>query len=551
MRLIHYTLTVFDGPNEETDLVLYEEILVGADVSAVKRRREILVRFPTDRFMVQLRTDKEYDAWNRAFRDASRVAESFYKLVQTRELGTGAFSTVYFGFDRDDGDHVAIKVVDKTRCSRAELTYAETEARMMAYVRHPSIVQCRDIFDAPNAMHVVMEYMSGSTLEQRMLAMPPSHRAFSEPVAATIMSHVLSVLAYLESERVCHRDIKPDNILLSTLQNDSLWPTSARISDFGLAAFIESDLDLTDIVGTPNYVAPEVISRDEADNEWLGYGTPVDVWAAGILMFWMLSGGQLPFDGPDSAAIFKAIRAAQLDLNVAPWPLISTEAKSLLRALLHPSPRTRLRSNAALVHPWLLRAHDVLPVVQHSQLFSDKGKRRSALTAKGRLRSAVKAVMAYNVFLATVDENVIAARRSVRGERLQVHRISKKASLEEKMQRAPERAPAGADGLGYNVGLIPSFAPKRRAKAGISPNGLQRESSVSSSIGATGTDPTRARSMRISRESGSSGGSRTASGERTGSLERTSVGSKGSKSSSKPNSWGLKLRGRSLDKGSS
>lgn len=530
MRLIHYTLTVFDAADEDNDLVLFEEILVGAEVTLANRRREIVVRFPADRFVVQLRTEKEFDAWSRAFRDAARVATHFYKLVETRELGAGAFSTVYFGFDRDDGHHVAIKVVDKTRCSRAELAHAETEARMMAYVRHLSIIQCRDIFDAPEAMHVVMEYMSGATLEQRMLALPPGKKAFPESIAATIMSHVLDALAYLESERVCHRDVKPDNILLSTLPKDALWATSARLSDFGLAAFVESDMDLTDIVGTPHYVAPEVISRD-GDNERIGYGTQVDVWAAGILMYWMLTGGHMPFDGVDSAGIFKSIRAAQLDLSKEPWGSISADAKSLLKSLLHPRPYTRIRSTAARMHPWLRKAHVVLPVAGWAWEYRDTTVRKERLSGLGRFRSAIMAVMACNGFAEIVDVEYIALQKKAQGERLKVQRIGKKASLEEKMQRAPERAPAGADGLGYNVGLIPSFVPKRRARAGVSPPGIRDRISGE-----------KTRSMRTSRESGSSGGSRAPSGDR-GSLERNGPRLTGGKSA-----WALRIRGRSVDK---
>lgn len=533
MRLIHHTLTVFDAADEDADLVIFEEILVGTQVSLAKRRREIVVRFPSDKFSVVLRTDKEFDVWSAAFTDGARVADDFYKLVTTRQLGAGAFSIVYFGFDRDNGDHVAVKVVDKTSCSRAELDYAETEARMMAYVQHPSIIKCRDIFDAPEAMHVVMEYMSGSTLEQRMLSMQPHERAFSETTAATIMSHILDALAYLEMERICHRDVKPDNILLSTLPNDAPWATSARLSDFGLAAFIDTDLDLIDIVGTPNYMAPEVVSRDEFDNERLGYGTPVDTWASGILMFWMLSGGSLPFDGESSDVILKAVRAAKLNLSAPPWTSISADAKSLIRSLLHPHPNTRLRSTAARTHPWLLRAHNVLPQASYARMYADKGKRRGMMSWRARFRGIVRAVMAVNLFMELVDEEVIAERKAVRSERLRRLAKSKKTNVGQKMQRAPERAPIGADGLGYNVGLIPSFTPKRRAKAGNSPSGMNRERGGG-----------KVKTTRISEESGSSG-SRTPSGEKKRSIERTSLGGKNSRKTS--GSWSIMFKGRGID----
>lgn len=566
MRLIHYTLTVFDAADEEADLVILEEILVGAQVTGVKRRREITIKLATERLNISLRTDREFDAWFTAFRDAARVATDYYKIVTTRELGAGAFSTVYFGFDRDDGHHVAIKLVEKTRCTRAELTYAETEARMMAYLRHPSIVLCRDIFDAPAAMHVVMEYMSGATLEQRMISTPPQLRRFSEKTAATIMGHVLSALAYLEKEGVCHRDVKPDNILLSTLPNDALWATTARLSDFGLAAFVDSDVELTDVVGTPHYVAPEVVSRDEKD-EWLGYGPPVDVWASGVMMYWMLSGGRLPFDGEDPPAIFKAIRAGKFTLRGREWDDVSEEAKLLIRGLLHPSPWTRLRATAATTHPWLLRAHGLsLPAADAARL-KERRERRN-ISVRSRFRSVVWAIFIFKALIESIGGEMQVMRRRCAERARTMRTVGRKTGAEKKMARAPERAPLGTDGLGYNVGLIPSFAPKRRAKAGMSPlpiTGPRRDKSqlLSEEFSISG-----AGSVRMSKESGRSGSSssRSASGERQasvdkqvpnvekramsfdkrgGSVDRKSVGSSGGTLSKA--AWAFILRGRGTD----
>lgn len=466
MRLIHYTLTVFDCADENASLVILEEILVGAQISIINRRREIIIKLPNDRMTVQLRTEKEFDAWSRAFSDAARIATDYYKIVSTRELGSGAFSTVFFGFDREDGHHVAIKIVDKSRCSRAELTYAETEARMMAYVRHNSIIQCRDIFDAPNVMHVIMEYMSDSTLEHRMLVNP---MRFTEDVAAIIMSHLLSALAYLESEGICHRDVKPDNILLSHSPDELLWPTTARLSDFGLSAFVESETELIDVVGTPHYVAPEVVTRDESD-EFVGYGPSVDVWAAGILMYWMLTGGQYPFDGEDPPAIFRSIRAAKLDLDVEAISSASDSAKSLIRGMLNPSPWTRLRASGAVVHPWLNVRHAASSVARLARHVNNGPNQQKKLSVRGKFRAAVMAIFAMRALRENINEEVRnCRRRNVKSVGPCIELRPTKSALEAKMTRAPERPPIGADALGYNIGLFPSFTPKRRAKAGIPP----------------------------------------------------------------------------------
>lgn len=533
MRLTHYTLEVLDSSDPDVALLVLSDVLVGASVAVNRRRLEIVVKFATDRFYVQLNTMREFQAWATAFRDAARVVNRYYKVVKERELGRGAFSTVYFGFDVETGDPFAIKVADKRHCTEEEKLCAETEARMMGYVRHPAIVQCVDIFDAPESMHVVMEWMTARTLEERMAEAPAPEKIFTERGCATIMSHVLSALAYLEKEGICHRDIKPDNILLSTPHADRHWETTAKLSDFGFARFIETDVDLIGVAGTLTYVAPEVISRDPIDDQPLGYGTPVDVWAAGIMMYWMFTGGEFPFDGPDNGTLLKAIRAAVLDLEDGIWETVSDEAKELLRALLCPAPATRLRASAACVHPWLLNAYDTPPPARWARKYENAEKRRAKMNFRSLFRAAVSAVRATIRFLELVDEDAERRRRVIRSEWLKNFGRTKKMSAGERMQRAPELAPVGADGLGYNVGIIPSFAPKRRARAGVSPQPVKR--------GEGGGD--RVRSMRISRESGSSGS--RLSGERNGSIDRSFVGGR---SPGKSNSWGLRLRGKSSEK---
>ncbi|CAN8062883.1 unnamed protein product [Agarophyton chilense] len=504
MRLLHYVLSVYDGADDLNDLLLFQAELFPSHVAASPRRKEIVVKLSDDKVVVTLRTDKEFDAWFAAFSDAARQFGDFYKLVDTKRLGTGAFSTVYFGFDKDDGHHVAVKYVDKTISSRIELSYAHTEVRMMAFVNHPCIVQCLDIFDSPASMYVVMPYMSANTLEQRMIDTPPKKRPLPESVAATIMSRLLDALAYLEAENICHRDVKPDNILLTAHPNENLWATTACLCDFGLAAFVDSETELTDIVGTPNYLAPEVISRHPHDNQRIGYGPPVDVWAAGVIMFWLLSGGQLPFDAPDSAMVLKNIRTRNLQLVADPWHRVSDDAKSLLCSLLHPNPRTRLRASAARVHPWLRHSQYVLPLTLRTLNY----RRTRSSSPRIRWRVAIIAVLSVESFAALVDEERIADQEDLR--RMHLERVAERRRVTQRRgevtAKAPERAPAGADGLGYNVGLIPSFAPKRKAKAGLTDNSVLRKS--------TSLSVDRGRFMRVSVESGGSTRSCSADSER-------------------------------------
>ena len=568
MKLHHYLLTITETPTDPTNDVFLEQVMTGAQVSNTSYKKEIIIRFANDKLTVNLRTDKEYHAWLTALTDATYTFQQFYTIRMDCKLGTGAFSTVYFCFDSNLGDHAAVKLIDKKQCSRAELQYSDTEARMMAFVQHQCIIPCLDIFDSPDTLHVVMTLMNGSTLEQRMLSLPPAVRRFSEPIAATVMSRLLNALSYLEEKGICHRDVKPDNILLDTLPNDTLWPTTAKLSDFGLAAFIKSDNDLFDIVGTPNYVAPEIITRDDQfDDERPGYGCPVDVWASGIILFWMLTGGYLPFDGCDSATIFKQIRKGQLDLSNDLWTSVSLPAKDFLKSLLHSNPQTRLRASSACCHPWLLLAHQPLETTLIANRQESNISRKSLLSMRSRLRVIFFSTIAIIGFMRageppSVKRARLVRRRMEKTEMERIARMEAQQQKEEKFLRSTERAPVGADGLAYNIGLLPSFNAKRRLRASTSGNGRRKpddiptsRNSPTSSIGnnvAAGISDigSRFRSIRISTESasGSSGsGSHSVLGMDQSNIgQRFTAGPKGVMKGPAP--WPIKLRGRSFDR---
>lgn len=516
LRLMHYALTVFDGADEHVDLVMLEQVLVGTRVHSNAKKLEIVVRTPDkDKIVVTVRTVKEFDAWRVGFADAAREPDNYYTTVQSRKLGAGAFSEVFFGFDRDNGDHAAIKVVDKGQCTRAMAEHAETEARIMAYVQHPSIIACRDIFDGPDTLHVVMEFMPGGTLEDRVLQIIRERGAIPEHLAATVLERLLSALVYLESEGICHRDVKPDNILIgstkSTADKDA-WAATVCLSDFGLAAFVKAPggASLTGFVGTPHYVAPEVLAR-AADNSLNSYGCAVDVWAAGVIAYWMLSGGSMPFDGLDSAKICRCIRdGAPLAMEGATWDAVSAHGKSFVRSLLQPCPHVRLTAAASLTHPWMLRSRgekrEALAASSASAFAISRAAagpprisagnvfRRRRLSVRSMLRTAVHAVRAANRLSRAVlnvplvrgvsellNDVHISSSKSYPELTSSRARVSKpkeltyvgslkrpmsKLAASERMVPAPERAPVGTDGLGYNVGLFRSFAPKQRLRAG-------------------------------------------------------------------------------------
>ena len=136
---------------------------------------------------------------------------------------------------------------------------------------------CRD----KKGFYLISEFCKGGELFDRLLAMKSG---FTEKDAAHIMKQLLSAIAYLHSKNICHKDLKLENILLNF--NDKL---SIKVIDFGCSSFFDPEKLMTEVFGTPYYVAPEAV-KDRKFNE------KCDIWSAGVILYVLLS-GRLPFKG--------------------------------------------------------------------------------------------------------------------------------------------------------------------------------------------------------------------------------------------------------------
>jgi serine/threonine protein kinase len=211
------------------------------------------------------------------------------------------------------------------------------------------------------------------------------------------------------------RDIKPENILLVSRDND----VDLKLADFGFCVNASSiALGTQQItVGTPGYISPEVISRKP-------HGPPVDMWAMGVVLY-MLLGGYPPFYEPEDSrqAVFNRILAASYEFHPENWAEVSDEAKDLIRQLLVVDPTQRLAVNQALAHPWIHKPSTELALIRLERnlvLLKDwrAQRARHAAAVANIAIDAMRKLSAANVRGASINEVAIDVMRKLSGTNL-------------------------------------------------------------------------------------------------------------------------------------
>lgn len=267
--------------------------------------------------------------------DDVRRIERDYDLRDV--LGTGTVGEVRRAIHRQTGQERAVKVIrlaSKWGQDSAETSVVEAEAAILKNMRHPYIVELYDVYVCDGSIYLVMELLPGGDLFDRISA----KGTYSETDARRVLRRLLSTLYYLhEKEQVVHRDLKPENILMVSHDDD----VSIKLTDFGLAKTIDEQRGLQTFCGTPQYFAPEVLSRQYTVNGRGRYGKQADLWSVGVIMYILLSGAP-PF------------LAGETEWEFGPeFAETSEEAKDLVRKLLVPDPRQRLNVLQACQHEWM------------------------------------------------------------------------------------------------------------------------------------------------------------------------------------------------------
>uniref|UniRef100_A0A8C5ECJ7 Doublecortin-like kinase 3 n=1 Tax=Gouania willdenowi TaxID=441366 RepID=A0A8C5ECJ7_GOUWI len=266
-----------------------------------------------------------------------------------RVVGDGNFAVVRECHRRDNGQMLAIKIVERSKLIGRE-HMMQNELSLLGSLSHPRIVRLLAHHHTHTHSYLVMELVRGGDLFEAI-----SERGkFSEAAAGMMVSDVSEALDYIHCRSIVHRDLKPENLLIEQVSFDIC---RLKLGDFGLAMVVSEPVFT--ICGTPTYVAPEILCE-------IGYGIAVDVWALGVILYILLCGFP-PFRSRDrdQEELFKLIKQAQFHFPSQDWDSITegelctiwqtwcTYPKILVRALLQPDPTVRLTAKQTLQHPWV------------------------------------------------------------------------------------------------------------------------------------------------------------------------------------------------------
>ncbi|XWS43149.1 hypothetical protein CRYUN_Cryun16bG0077900 [Craigia yunnanensis] len=268
-----------------------------------------------------------------------REIEQRYELG--RELGRGEFGITYLCTDKVTGDTFACKSISKKKLMTAvDIEDVRREVEIMKHLpTHLNIVSLKDTYEDDNAVHLVMELCEGGELFDRIVA----RGHYTERAAAAVTKTIVEVVQMCHKHGVMHRDLKPENFLFASKKETA----ALKAIDFGLSVFFKPGERFNEIVGSPYYMAPEVLKRN--------YGPEVDVWSAGVILYILLCGVP-PFWAETEQGVAQAIIRSVIDFKRDPWPKVSDNAKDLVRKMLNPDPRRRLTAEEVLDHPWLQNA---------------------------------------------------------------------------------------------------------------------------------------------------------------------------------------------------
>ncbi|KAL6893497.1 hypothetical protein ACP4OV_007595 [Aristida adscensionis] len=259
-----------------------------------------------------------------------------YELV--RDIGSGNFGVARLMRNRANGQLVAVKYIE-----RGDKIDENVQREIINHrsLRHPNIIRFKEVILTSTHLAIVMEYASGGELFERIC----NAGRFSEDEARFFFQQLISGVSYCHSMQVCHRDLKLENTLL-----DGSTAPRLKICDFGYSKSSVLHSQPKSTVGTPAYIAPEVLLKKEYD------GKVADVWSCGVTLYVMLVGAY-PFEDPDEPKNFRKTiqRILSVQYSIPDYVHITPECRDLISRIFVADPATRITIPEITNHPWFTK----------------------------------------------------------------------------------------------------------------------------------------------------------------------------------------------------
>lgn len=286
--------------------------------------------------------------------EGGSLYQDIRKLYKFKDvLGGGHFGTVRISYKRNEEPrkYYAVKSISKKNLTEKDLKELIKEVEIISNLDHPNIIKFFETYHDEYYFHIVMELCKGKEVFDKIV----QEDFLTEQKVAKIVYKVLSAVHYCHTNGISHRDIKPENILFESTDPDS----DIKIIDFGLSRKYNSEEKMHTILGTPYYVAPEVLKGN--------YDEKCDVWSLGAITFIMLC-GEPPFIGKTNSEIFKKILNEDISFGNSKWKKISNEAKNFIKSCMEKNADKRFSAKEAFSHPWFKSINEE---VNSAQLDSD------------------------------------------------------------------------------------------------------------------------------------------------------------------------------------
>ena len=260
-----------------------------------------------------------------------------YKFKE-KPLGGGNFGTVRKAYRRDEKakrKYYAIKSISKKNLTEKDFEGLVKEVDIISSLDHPNIIKFYETYHDKFYFHLVMELCKGKDSYNQIVIIEKCE----EKKVVNVIAKVLLAIAHCHSRGITHRDLKPENILFENDEPDA----EIKIIDFGLSRKYAKDEKMHSVLGTPYYVAPEVLKGN--------YDEKCDIWSIGAMTYLLLC-GQHPFNGGTDKEIFDNILNSSIKFNSPIWNKVSNNAKSFVKLCLEKNPAKRPSAIKALDHPW-------------------------------------------------------------------------------------------------------------------------------------------------------------------------------------------------------